>query len=113
MAMPAAHSNSMQQHQAASLDQDSAVAPEGPSVDSWSEKDQRIVVSQPASGFLYDLILRAKVCGLGLGQGDGSADLLACMRARSCICAQLSHRNVPQQSIVQALGVATWCRCAC
>uniref|UniRef100_A0A383VA10 Coenzyme Q-binding protein COQ10 START domain-containing protein n=1 Tax=Tetradesmus obliquus TaxID=3088 RepID=A0A383VA10_TETOB len=60
MAMPAAHSSSAQQHQAASLDQDSAVA-EGPSVDSWSEKDQRIVVSQPASGFLYDLILRAKI----------------------------------------------------
>jgi hypothetical protein len=63
MAMPAAHSGSTQQHQAASLDQDSAVA-EGPSVDSWSEKDQRIVVSQPASGFLYDLILRAKVRSL-------------------------------------------------
>lgn len=63
MAMPAAHSSSAQQHQAASLDQDSAVA-EIPSVDSWSEKDQRIVVSQPASGFLYDLILRAKVCRL-------------------------------------------------
>ncbi|KAF6254530.1 hypothetical protein COO60DRAFT_311664 [Scenedesmus sp. NREL 46B-D3] len=61
MAAPAAHRSSMQQHQAASLDQDSAVAAEGPSVDSWSEKDQRIVVSQPASGFLYDLILRAKI----------------------------------------------------
>lgn len=32
-----------------------------PSVDSWSEKDQRIIVSQPAAGFLYDLILRAKI----------------------------------------------------
>lgn len=32
-----------------------------PTVETWSDKDQKIVVSQPAAGFLYDLILRAKV----------------------------------------------------
>ncbi|KAF8065845.1 OCT4 [Scenedesmus sp. PABB004] len=32
-----------------------------PSVDAWSEADQRIIVSQPAAGFLYDLILRARI----------------------------------------------------
>lgn len=41
--------------------QDSDTAYDGPSVDSWSDSDQRIVVSQPAAGFLYDLIMRAKV----------------------------------------------------
>lgn len=29
-------------------------------VESWNEKDQEIVVSQPA-GFLFDILLRAKV----------------------------------------------------
>jgi len=34
---------------------------DGPTVETWSDKNQRIEVSEPRQGFLYDLILRAKV----------------------------------------------------
>jgi hypothetical protein len=117
-AMPAAHSSSPQQHQAASLDQDSAAGPEGPSVDSWSEKDQRIVVSQPASGFLYDLILRAKVCGLQVcgarlqhSHVSGIVKWLACMRGNSPytlaskgLCISYLHLSVVIDDSLQELG---------
>eukprot|EP00775_Hariotina_reticulata_P013383 gene13383-13510_t len=39
----------------------SAEIDDGPTVDTWSDKNQKIEVSQPGQGFLYDLILRAKL----------------------------------------------------
>lgn len=52
------------QHSDAVPAHESDSAYDGPSVDSWNDHDQRIVVSQPAAGFLYDLIMRAKVSNL-------------------------------------------------
>jgi hypothetical protein len=34
---------------------------DGPTVESWGDRDSRIVVSQPAAGYLFDLLLRGKV----------------------------------------------------
>ena len=33
----------------------------GPTIDTFSERDQRIIVSQPGNGFLYSLAMHSKV----------------------------------------------------
>jgi hypothetical protein len=55
------HEQKQQQHhdskQAGAAQEDA----DGPTVDNWSDKDQRIIVATPADGYLFDLQLHAKV----------------------------------------------------
>jgi hypothetical protein len=70
---------------------------DGPTVDNWSEKDQRIIVATPSDGYLFDLQLHAKV-------GRSSRPLLPNHQRNSEAGTRTAHGHVA----VDNVHVLTW-----